>query len=248
MSSNIGLIGPSMVSGVAAGDFSADQKHALGSIGYLKDGRLFRYCQAGVAPLVVGNLVQSAAPVTAHLANTPPPVPVGSTQFIYTPGAAAGAANLYAEGYLSVDTAPGNGYVYGVSGHGPISSGTAFTLYLDPDDPIRDTALSGTSRVGLMTNRWRAVIQSPATLTSTVAGGVVAPIPAGWYGWVQTAGPFAGLIVGTPAVNAPIISSATVPGGIDVWTATAQPTANLIGHMMQAGVGGKNNMVWLKID
>src|SRR5262249_45632139 len=84
--------------------------HPLGRRAVTKDGRVFRYTVAGGADLVAGNVQQSAAPITNHLAQTPPVVAVGATSFQFTPGATAGAANLYAEGYLQVDTTPGNGY------------------------------------------------------------------------------------------------------------------------------------------
>jgi hypothetical protein len=73
---------------------------------------VFRYCAAGASDTVAGSVYQSAAPIPNHLANTPPAVAVGATSFTYTPGNTAGAANLYAEGYLQVDTTPGNGYTY----------------------------------------------------------------------------------------------------------------------------------------
>lgn len=227
--------------------FDSTQLYALGTLAISRDGRLFRYCQAGASDLVVGNIVQKAAPVANHLANTPPAVAVGATDFSYTPGATAGAANLYAGGYLQVDTTPGEGYAYLVSGHAAITASTAFTLYLDKDDPIV-VALTTSSRVGLHHNKYKNVIQTPTTITAPVVGGVVAAITATQFGWVQTRGPIPLLINGTPAVTAPVINGATTAGSVDVWTAAAQPTANFLGHMMQVGVSTKNNMVDLAID
>jgi len=224
--------------------FTSDQRLPLGTRAITKDGRVFRYCKAGASDLVAGNLIQSSAPVANHLANTPPAVPVGSTSFVYTPGATAGAENLYAEGYLQVDTTPGNGYTYVVSGHPAISASTAFTLTLE--DAIQ-VALTTSSRVGLIANPYKNVIQAPTTLTGKVVGVAPAPITAAYYGWLQTWGPASVLINGTPAVTAPVINSATTAGAVDVWTAAAQPTANLVGHMMQVGVSGKNNFVFLEI-
>lgn len=224
---------------------TADQYHALGTLAMTADGRRFRYCQVGASDLVAGNLIQGAAPIANHLANTPPAVAVGATSFSYTPGATAGAANLYAEGFLQVDTTPGNGYTYQVSGHAAISSSTAFTLYLK--DPIQ-VALTTSSRVGLMPNAWKNVIQTPTTITAKVVGVAPAALTATYYGWLQTYGPCSVLINGTPAITAPVINGATTAGSVDVWTAAAQPTANLVGFMMQVGVSGKNNFVFLNID
>lgn len=224
---------------------TVDQRLPLGTQGITKDGRKYRYCQVGASNLVAGNLIQGAAPLANHLANTPPAVAIGATSFSYTPGATAGAANLYAEGYLQVDTTPGNGYTYQVSGHAAISASTAFTLYLK--DPIQ-VALTTSSRVGLIPNAWKNVVQTPTTITAKVVGVAPAAHTAAYYGWLQTYGPCSVLINGTPAITAPVINGGTTAGSVDVWTATAQPTANLVGHMMQVGVSGKNNFAFLCID
>lgn len=223
---------------------SSTQVAPLGSRAVTKDGRVFRYAQAGAADLVAGNVQQSAAPIANHLANTPPAVAVGATSFTYTPGATAGAANLYAEGYLQVDTTPGNGYTYQVSGHAAITSATAFTLNLV--DPIQ-VALTTSSRVGLVHNPYKNVIVNPTTATAAVAG--VAPyiISTTQYGWLQTWGPCSTLINGTPGVGIGVVISATTAGAVDVAAVAAEINVRIIGHMMQVGVSTKNNFVNLKI-
>lgn len=234
---------------------STTQNHPLGAIAQSRDGRLFRYGSAGAADLVVGNIIQSAAPIANHLALTAAAQAIGdggaTTPIVVTPGATGGAANLYAEGTMMIDTTPGNGYTYRISSHPAITASTAFNLYLDPDDKIQ-VALTTSSRYGLHHNPWKTVIQCPTTITARVVGGVVTIITANTtvenYGWLQTRGPFAALINGTPAVTAPIINSGTTAGAVDVWTSAAQPTANMLGHMMQLGVSGKNNAVFLEID
>lgn len=225
---------------------SATQYHPLGTIGDTGDGRLFRYCQAGAADLVAGNVIQGAAPVTAHLANTPPAVAIGATSFTYTPGSAAGAANLYAEGFLQVDTTPGNGYTYQVSGHPAITSATAFTLTLK--DAIQ-VALTTSSRVGLIPNAYKNVIQCPTTNTAKVVGVAPTIITATQYGWLCSHGPTSTLINGTPAITAPVVNSGTTAGAVDKWTTAAADVAvTVVGHMMQVGVSGKNNFVHVCID
>lgn len=224
---------------------SSTQKHPLGTYAETADGRGFRYAQVGATATVAGSLYQGAAPLANHLANTPPAVAIGATSFSYTPGATAGAANLYAEGYLQVDTTPGNGYTYLVSGHAAIASATAFTLYLR--DAIQ-IALTASSRVGLLPNPYKNVIVAATTLTAKAVGVAPAVITAAYYGWLQTRGPCSVLINGTPAITAPLMNSATTAGALDVWTAAGQPTSNLVGHAMQVGVSTKNNFVFLTID
>lgn len=227
------------------------QRHPLGCMAISKDGRLFRYASAGAADLVVGNIVQSAAPIANHLANTPPAVSSGAVSFVYTPGATAGAANLYAEGTLMVDTTPGNGYTYRVNGHGAITASTAFTLTLDPDEPIQ-VALTTSSRVGLHHNPYKTVIQTPTTVTALAVGGVVSAIAANTvaenWGWLQTRGPFAALINGTPAVGTGLVTSATTAGAVDVAAVAAEINVRIIARAMQVGVSTKNNAVYLQLD
>ena len=232
----------------ASKDYGSVQQHQLGTRGVDKFGRVYRYAKAGTSALVAGEVIQGPAIVTNHLANTPPAVAVGATSFSYTPGATLGAASLYKRGYLQVDTTPGNGYMYGVDDHAAFASATAFTLNLDPSDPVK-VALTTSSRVGLIKNPYDGVIQFPVTTATGVLVGVaVSPIPAGEYGWLQTWGPCPVLINGTPALGSYVIApSGTTAGAVDIATAVTILTGQHVGTMMQIGVSGKNNAVFLRI-
>lgn len=225
-------------------DSTSDQRAALGGSAQSGDGRYFRYCLAGAVDLVAGNVIQSSAIVTAHLANTPPATAIGATSFTYTPGAATGVANQYAGGYLQVDTTPGNGYTYQVSGHAAIASSTAFTLNLT--DAIQ-VALTTSSRVGLIANPYRSVIQFPVTTaTGSYVGVAPAVITAAQYGWLQTAGGCSVLISGTPALGALVMTPSAAAGSAIIMTTTNLIVAQVVGTMGQIGVDGKNNFVNLR--
>lgn len=224
---------------------SATQIHPIGTRYRCRDGRVFFYGSAGASDTVAGTLYQGPAPIANHLARTAPIVALGATSFTFTPGATGGAANLYAEGFLQVDTTPGNGYTYSVSGHPTITLSVAFTLTLN--EPIQ-IALTASSAVGLIHNPYKNQIQVPSTSTGAVVGVSTYIVTATQYGWFQTQGPASVLINGTPAVTAPVVNSATTAGAVDVWTAAAQPTATLVGNMMQVGVSTKNNFVFLRLQ
>lgn len=226
----------------------ASPAHRVGTRGVDKSGRVYRYVLAGAADLVAGNVVQGPATVANHLANTPPAVAIGASSFTYTPGATAGAASLYENGFMQVDTTPGNGYTYNVDSHLAISSATAFTLNLKSDDAVQ-VALTTSSRVGLLPNPFRGVIQTPVTTaTGLVVGVAVYPITAAQYGWIQTWGIASVLINGTPALGAMVVApSATTAGAVDVITTTNLVTAQVVGKMAQVGVSTKNNFVSLAI-
>jgi hypothetical protein len=224
---------------------SATQAHDLGTRMETDDGRVYRYALAGAVDLVAGNVLQGPAIVTAHLANTPPAVAIGAQSFTYTPGAATGTANQYAGGWLQVDTTPGNGYTYEVSGHAAIASATAFTLNLK--DAIQ-IALTTSSRVGLIANPYRGVIQFPVTTATGIVAGVAGyVITAAQYGWIQTWGMCSTLIAGTPALGAGVMTPSTAAGSAVVLTTTNLVVAQTVGYMAQIGVDGKNNFVDLRI-
>ena len=239
----------SEVLAIGQADFisSATPAHKIGTRAVSDDGRVFRYVKAGASNLVAGNVLQSPAIVANHLANTAPAVAVGAKSFSYTPGATAGAANLYADGFLQVDTTPGNGYTYSVEKHAAISSSTAFTLYLK--DPIQ-VALTTDSRIGLIANPYNGVIQLPVTTaTGTIVGIATYIIAASEYGWIQTWGVASVLTTGTPALGAMVMGPGTAAGAAQVVVAAGTlVVAQIIGHMAQVGVDGKNNFVHVRIN
>lgn len=241
------LGGPTLAIGQADFISSATKLHRLGTRAVADDGRVYRYVKAGAVDLVAGNVLQSPAIIPNHLANTPPAVAVGATSFSYTPGATAGAAGLYEDGFLQVDTTPGNGYTYGVKSHPAITASTAFTLTLK--DPIQ-VALTTSSRVGLIQNPYNGVIQLPVTTaTGTIVGVAGYVIEAGEYGWIQTWDLCSVLTTGTPALGAMVLGPGTVAGAAQVVVAAGNlVVGQVIGHMAQVGVDGKNNFVHLRIN
>jgi hypothetical protein len=225
---------------------SATQRHQLGSRFVTPDGRVFRYVLAGASNLVVGNMIQASAQNTAHQQLTPSAAAIGATSIVATLGASAAAANLYAEGVAIIDTTPGLGYAYPISGHLAVESSGVITLLLPRDSPIQ-VALTTSSRVSLQRNPYAGVIQAPATtLTGAVVGVCVYPITAAQYGWIQTRGVAAVLITGTPAVGAAVVSPSGTAGAAAVDPADAAVT--IIGSMMVTGVSGKVQAVNLRLD
>lgn len=225
---------------------SATQAHQLGTRFVTRDGRVFRYCKAGAADLVVGNVIQAPAQDTAHQQLTPAAAAIGATSFTATLGASAAAANLYAEGWAIIDTTPGLGYAYPISGHAAVLASGVITLNLPADSPIQ-VALTTSSRVSLQRNPYAGVIQSPVTtLTGAVVGVAVYPIVAAQYGWIQTHGPGAVLIAGTPGVGLAVVVPATAAGAVVVDGAAA--ATKVVGSMMVTGVDGKVQAVLLNIN
>lgn len=219
---------------------SATQVHPIGARGEDRFGRTFRYARAGATLLVAGDALQGQAQITNHQAMTPSAASVGATTITVTPGATAGAANLYAEGIAVIDTTPGEGYSYPIDSHAAISASTAFTVNLARGWTVQ-VALTTDSRVTLYPNPYRNVIQFPVTTASGPLAGVATyPLAATEYGWVGVGGHFGTQVDGTPAVGTPVGCPSTAAGAVGVVSGTdaAVPT-QIAGYIMELGIDAK---------
>ena len=89
------------------------------------------------------------------------------------------------------------------------------------------------------------VIQHPVTTASGVCvGGAVYPVTAAYYGWIQSGGPGAALIAGTPAVGQPVTSTSSTAGSLAVHSAELSNVA----YMMKTGRSGKVLPVYWLVD
>jgi hypothetical protein len=223
---------------------SATRYHTPGTKFMTTDGRIFRYVKAGGSALVVGNAIQAPAQDTDHDQLTVVSGAINSDEITITTGSGNGAldANEYAGGFAVIDTTPGLGYAYPIAGHAAISASTNGVLKLAM--PIQ-VALTTSSKVTLMKNPWEGVIQHPVTTATGVClGGAVYPIAASEYGWIQSHGPGAALIAGTPAVGQPVTSVGAVAGALSVHSAEL----NVVAEMMVTGVDTKVLPVYWKVD
>ena len=250
----------SRVQGIGASGYSSTDPTDLGKTAILlnlgtvvesRDGRMWRWCKAGASDLVAGNTIQAPAFLTNHTVMgvaTPTAAlggRLGDTYVSVTPGATAGAANLYAEGFASVSVTPGLGYTYQISSHLAITSSTAFVLNFMPSDPIQ-IALTASSKIDVIHNPYQNVIQCPVTtLTGRLVGVASYIITAAQNGWVQTRGPAGVLNKGTTGVGLGVGSPGSAAGAVVVFAAA---TTAYVGEIMQTGVDAAANLVYLKID
>lgn len=235
------------ISPKALHDSSTTQQLPLGTYVQARDGRGYRYCQNAGTLMVTGNHIQAAVQNTAFQNLTPSAASVGDSALTITPGSTTGVINLFAEGVVQVDTTPDIGGMYSVSSHLAISSGTAFVCNLYSDDKLR-VAWTSSTRVGMIQNAYKNVVQSPTTATGVLVGVAIYPIPASTttvfqYGFVQTHGLANLLVAGTPAVGIGVGYSATA-GAAAVLGATLFQT----GGMMVTGQAGLCQAVYLTID
>lgn len=221
---------------------SSTQYHPIGSRGEDIFGRVFRYALAGGTTLVAGDVLQAPAQLANHQDMTPSAAAIDDRTISVTPGATAGAADLYAGGIAVIDTTPGLGYSYPVKGHLAITASTLFVLNLGVGWTIQ-VALTATSRVSLYSNPYANVIQSPVTtLTNVCVGVCVYPITNAQYGWVGVHGHFGTLIQGTPGVGLSVGPPGSAAGAVAI-NASTNP---IVGFMMDTGQDGKvEGVFWI---
>lgn len=224
---------------------SATQEHPLGTRFTTRDGRTFRYCKAGASALVVGNVIQAPAQVTNHQQLTPTATAAAAVSIQVALGATAATSGQYAGGWAIIDTTPGLGYAYPISGHPAADASANLVVTLDRDSSIQ-VALTTSSRVSLQANPYNGVIQAPTTLTGAVVGVAVYPIAASEFGWIQTHGPGAVLVAGTPGVGLAVVVPGSAAGAVVIDGAAS--ATKVVGSMMVTGVDGKVQAVLLNIN
>lgn len=235
---------------------SATQVHPLGTRGYTPDGRAYRYVLAGGVDLIAGRCVQSAAAIAGHqaltVATTVSPQSVGSAAISVTCASAA-ATNFYSEGYAIIASSAGQGYLYTIDKSPAVSTGATgtFTLYA-PEDGLQ-VAITPTSTVTLVANKYRGVVTMPATTATGLLVGVSTYIITTLqYGWVQTWGPCAVLTNDASAMGQlmnGIAASCGAAAGISSPAVTAcYIVGQILGHIFQTGVAGQYCVIDLRVS
>jgi hypothetical protein len=224
----------------------ADATHELGIPVRLADGRTFRHGVAGAA-VSKGKLSQAAPPIPNHANISVAAAALGATAITATPGATAGNANIYAEGYMAVNDVDGEGATYKIKDHLAITASTAFVVNLF--DPITGTALTANSQVTLVHNAYNLCIEG--TVATTRPSGVpLISIASGDYGWYQTRGVAAVLAGTTRTLGAWQVASGATAGAVVDMTDVTAPVAERQAGIADiiAGVDTEYNPMTLTID
>lgn len=197
------------------------ERYPVGTLGTTQDGRWYRFAQNGGSTLVPGNVICGPAPVSDYVNNTATATAVGATTVTFTQGATAITQNYFKDGWMSISVTPGAGYMYGISSHDAVGSATSYAWPLAPGESIQ-VALTTTSRIDLIPNPYRGVIQAPATtLTSTPVGVAVSAPIANAYCWIQVEGMANVLTAGTLVIGNRAVAQTGTAGACGPETATA---------------------------
>lgn len=220
----------------------------IGELVFGANGKGYRYGLAGEL-VVVADVYQGSVIDTQfnNMAVTASAIATNSNlqQVNITNGTTTVAANQFDGGTAVVRVTPDLGNEYTILGHTTGTSGAA--LVFTVDRPLQ-TAWSTATKVTLRRSPWSGFIKAATTLTASVAGIAIFPIPSAAYGWLQTKGVAAvfsdsstfaaGSDVGIPGATAGFV-------GVNV---AGTGKCNTIGRAMQANDSGVPIPVELLID
>ena len=203
---------------------SSTKLERLGTLRVEADGRKFRYAKAGAA-IAAGKQTSMAVAVAHHInVAIPAAYPIGAVQLSVTVGATAVTADQYADGFLQVNDATGEGHTYRVESN--TACDASGTTIVQLADPLIVALVASTSEVSLIPNPWSAVIIN-ANATDGPAGCTLRAMTSGYYGWVQTGGLGGYVSDGTPAVGNMLVLSST-DGALEVGNSTYTSTEPIV--------------------
>jgi len=248
---------------------TSDQRHPLGTRGYTKDGRVFRYSRAGATALEAGYLVQAAAADTDYNIDLNPatstaPTTGSTTITLELATASTIAADELKDGILFINDGSTSGvelqYVQidGNSANAGSATGT-FDVYIRPEDCFT-VAPTTACEMGCMKNKYDDVV---ICATSTAHTGVPLGVPcravtAAYYFWLQTWGACPVMTEGQSTVGDPLFidtGSATVSTGVVHPLTTSTGAAGYVpsvgfkvGNCLAAGGSGEASLIDLQIS
>lgn len=215
---------------------SSTQKHKLGTIRRLSDGREFIYGQAGGTNLANAVLTQGVITVVANHGNlaVAANANIGNKTLTVTLGDLAATANMYAEGWVWSSNATTGGQGYKIKSH-PAANANA-SLVLTLYDAIRVANITTAHKATLGRHPGRGLVVHPSPPTAPIFGVAVIPVTANYYAWFQRRGPAICLIEGTMVAGQPVFASNATDGAVGVAVANADDGVTKIPIVGQAMV------------
>ncbi len=164
------------------------QKHRLGAK-FIDGDRIFRYAKNSSAAILAKALMTQAKVVdtnTTETVQTGHAWSVGDVSGTVLVASSTLAVNFFTDGWMWANLVAPVGDIYRVLASEVTSTDTIIDIELETT--VR-TAISVTSEISLMPNRWMDVVVFPTAHTGYATGVPLADIAISEYGWLQTAGP-----------------------------------------------------------
>lgn len=240
-------------------EVSTTQKHRLGTVRELDDGRRFVYCSNTAAEIGAGILIsKAAAPADATVAAAD--VTFGGTvgsKVVSVTISGTPTLNLYRDGFLSIKAGAGVGEQYKVRGNSADDTPASgrFTLYLY--DALRTLWVAANTTIGLWENSYKSLLLNPAvsgataTTEETAMGLTTRIVPASSYFWAQTWGLATGYVTASTSGDEPderaLVAGTTAGYFLSV---TARGAERALGHLIEGAdvTDGETNLIFLTIS
>ena len=178
----------------------ASQLFPLGSR-LLYGNTVYRYGRLGSGAVTAGKCVTHAASIAHHFDLTPTAgVAAGETAISVETAGTDITLNQYANGYLYVNDAAGEGQMLRIQSNPAHDHSSDPSIVITCYDDLA-TAITTSSRVTLIPDPSSALIGQAATTTGATMGVTVVDIAATHYGWFAVSGPATVLTSGTLVVG-----------------------------------------------
>lgn len=187
------------------------------------DNRKYRYTLNDATAELAGNLYQSATVVANHINTTVDAArAIGAVVVSTSLAATSMAEDIYNEGLYVVNDVDGEAYAYRIKrarsnaqGHASAAASAIGTFNLEADSSVQ-VALTTSSNVSLVRNRFREVLRTPTPApTARLAGVSPGVAAADRYYWSQVSGEAAVLADGTILVAKRVQASLTAVGAVE---------------------------------
>lgn len=221
---------PALIHGTEGEQFSvySEQRHPLGTLMCLPDGRSFRFTEIGGSNIATSRLCAHPAQdanfdeLAVVAAEAQEEVTVEITN-----GATTIAANLLDEGYVLVEDDAGEGHLYKIRSHEIEAAGSAnFDVTFERGKWYDDdaggnkhglvVAWTTATTVGLFRAPFRDVIIHPSPPVTALAGVTPRALNANKFGWLQVGGFASVLTDGTIVIARKVMASDAVDGAVEV--------------------------------
>jgi hypothetical protein len=175
---------------------TADQKNMLGMIFETDDGRTFRYCKNIATEIGKNLMVQSEVPDAQQYDNlqnvTSPTQTAGLVRFDVDIVTGSGLVDGdLVDGYMVVNASAGAtgeaGDMYTIKSNVYTVGDTVMRLEIADAGGLRN-AITATSNVSFVKNKYRDLKVQPTTVDGFVIGSTLTVVPASYYFWAQTKG------------------------------------------------------------
>lgn len=206
------LSGPQQIFTIDPYTTEQEQSLPLGTIGRFGDN-YFRYAKAGGSNITAGKLQLGAAQKTNHhniaVASA---AAINQNKVTVTLGATAATANEYAGGQLVVNDATGEGTMYLIEGHPAADASASLEITLATNIV---EALTTSSEVTLMHNRFNGLNEGTTQSGGTVAGVPLVDVTANYFCWVCVWGNCPVLADENGTVNRAVTVGSSTAGAVE---------------------------------